>query len=315
MSEMSPIIAELERMVGLIVSAFGGNMPAGVLNMPLPIVSVASRGRASGILGWYVPPTWNDTPDSALDIVSGGKISEVKVIKRAELVIASEALNRSSAVVSELARLMLQHWGVVAPVKPGVWYFGQGFPQEAWRVGHTAGVEKGAENKGYRAWTPKKEFKDEVLAKLNTMPFELHKGAARERKPVGSRMRKWACGCTVIRSATWVDATCNKCNRDFRWAEGFAALKQALFTTPSSQSYEAGAWARVVGQLLPTGWVTDEKNRRVGCDACQMMKGNGEVCDGEGPGTMNEQCPAYVALAAGSHPSSGSVSHMTVING
>ena len=198
----------------------------------------------------------------------------------------------------ELARLLLQHYGIVTPVKPGVWYFGQGFVQGAWRVGHSAGAEKGAENKGYRRWSPTKKF-DPVLADFNSMAFDLHKGAARERKPVGSRMRKWYCGCTTIRSATWVSATCNQCNRDFRWAEGFTALKQALFTSPDSQSYVAGAWHKVVDQLLPSGWTVDEKLRQVGCDACHSpnVNGNGEVCDGEGPGTVNENCPAYVALA------------------
>ena len=77
MSEMSPIIAELERMVRLIISTFKGNLPQGVVNMEPPIVTVASRGRASGVIGWYVrrPGTTLRTVHWRSSLVTGRRTS------------------------------------------------------------------------------------------------------------------------------------------------------------------------------------------------------------------------------------------------
>jgi hypothetical protein len=36
-----------------------------------------------------------------------------------------------------------------------------------------------------------------------------------DHEKVGSRMKKWRCGCTTIRAAVEVDATCNRCGGRF----------------------------------------------------------------------------------------------------
>lgn len=70
-------------------------------------------------------------------------------------------------------------------------------------------------------WEPQDRvvFSKWVQENMNTGVFEVSRNSDATLKRAGSRMKKWECDCTVIRSATKVTATCYTCNKAFHWAE------------------------------------------------------------------------------------------------
>jgi hypothetical protein len=74
------------------------------------------------------------------------------------------------------------------------------------------------EKYGSRGWartnlTP--ELADRVAAlSIDAEAFTLFR-KSRQQEKVGSRMKKWRCGCTTIRAAVEVNATCRKCGQQF----------------------------------------------------------------------------------------------------
>lgn len=229
MSDLSPTLAELERlyreMVGRDFS--GPNTPLfprfeALRKREAPVITVSSKGRKRNVTGWYVPAVWGDAGEDTLAALAGGP-STVQT-KRAEIVIASELLGDPERAVAELARQMLVHsgWAKVS----GNHYYPQGWEWWAKGIGCRAHVLPDQPSKGWAGLEIGAEFRAKVVPLINYSNFTVERQSDAPAK-VGSRMHKWSCGCTTIRAAVLVKATCRKCTRPFRWAEDpkVAALK------------------------------------------------------------------------------------------
>lgn len=221
--DMSPIIAELERMYRESVHRWAPDeeWAQKALSDP-PMVTVASRGRKATVLSWYEAGVWRDGDEDILDWLAGSGNSTAEQVKRAEIVIASEVLHDPVQAVAELWRQTLAH--VYAPLrpKPGSFYYGSQWGS-GWYVPFNTGmatVNPSQPSKGLSRWTPSAGFRQWVDETVRKEVFVLTRDSAAAVKK-GSRMKKWQCkpGCTIVRCATRLDATCGKCGLPFKWAE------------------------------------------------------------------------------------------------
>jgi hypothetical protein len=72
---------------------------------------------------------------------------------------------------------------------------------------------------GYGATTASAQLEARIIAELrpDESAFTLVRKAieAKKKNKQTTRMLKWNCGCTIIRAAVKVDATCNACGESF----------------------------------------------------------------------------------------------------
>jgi hypothetical protein len=193
MSETSirPAIAELER-------AFGAFAVLFKREMPLPVITIQTRGRRRA-LAWYAHEKWrNGKP---------GGISEINL--------SAEDL---AAPVPEVAQRLLHEMVHYANALDGIedcshnQYHRKSFKERCEAIGLLC-EKMGGYGWAQTSLTP--ALADIVeAAGINPEAFSLFRTHCDHTK-VGSRMKKWRCGCTTIRAAVQVDATCNRCQQRF----------------------------------------------------------------------------------------------------
>lgn len=215
--ELSPLVAELERLyVEAVYKWWGlGDAPTIMLENR-PAITIASRGRKSTVNGWYVPAVWSDTVDSVLDFLAGD--DKAVVVKSAEIVIASEVLSDPVQAIAELVRQMLAHGDPNLRPKEGSFYYGGRWSSIAASVDCVAAVNPEQPSKGLSLWIPGAAFKQWATETWNPVVWSVSRDSLAGVKK-GSRMKKWSCGCTIVRCATKLDSTCHKCGKLFKWAE------------------------------------------------------------------------------------------------
>lgn len=221
--DLSSIIGELERMYGEALRHWFSD-PAEwtieartALEQP-PIVSVASRGRKRTVGGWYTPAVWFDSTDDLLAALAGTGASVAEPVKRAEIVVASEVLGDPVQTIAELCRQMAQH--AVGSLRVGEnYYYPQSWEGIAARFGCTAEINSTQPSKGWSKVVPTPDFVKWCTATLNVGVFDVERDQTITADAVpNSRMKKWTCGCTVVRSAVALAAVCARCHRAFWWA-------------------------------------------------------------------------------------------------
>lgn len=221
MGNMSPIVAELERLYIEVVERWFrpwlGDNGADVLLAEPPMMTVASRGRKATVTGWYVPAVWKDTGEDILAALAGEGDAPV-ALKRAEVVIASELLSKPTLVVAEVARQTMAHAKRNMRVGENL-YYPQVWEQNAPEVGCTATINPKQPGKGWSLWKPEPEFREWSIGVIDLSVFDVKRIGLKARQAPGSRMKKWRCGCTTIRCATEVVGVCAKCGQKWEWAE------------------------------------------------------------------------------------------------
>jgi len=230
MTELSPILAELERLYDVAVDLFWGG--AVELKQDRPVITLASKGRNRTRTGWYNPGVWSDSQE---DILAGlaGESAAVQV-KRAEIVVATELLSDPSTAVAELCRQVAVHKQVSHRRNNGYdkypdqllnglvganGYYPERWTSLAWGFGCSASVDQEQPSRGWSKLSIQAEFKDRMEPLINTRVFDVARSNTAPTTRPGSRMKKWRCGCTTIRCATKVTAFCNTCGTLFTWAE------------------------------------------------------------------------------------------------
>jgi len=230
MSDLSPTLAELERLYRALVytDSDGEAVPLfprfkDLRNTESPVITVSSKGRKRNVSAWYVPAVWGDSGEDTLAALAGGPATAVQT-KRAEIVIASELLGNPDQAVAELARQMLVH-AKRAKVS-GNHYYPQGWEYWAGFIGCRAYILPDQPSKGWAGLEIGPVFQAKAVPLIDYSAFAVERQSDKPAK-VGSRMHKWSCGCTTIRAAVLVKATCDKCKHPFRWAEdpGIARAK------------------------------------------------------------------------------------------
>lgn len=248
MAELSPILAELERLRDVLVREYPV-LVAWNSNEAPPVVAIASKGRKKNVTGWYNPAVWVDQQDTLLDSLSrmldDSSVSTQeapKLLKRAELVIASELLNNPLRAVSELARQLMVHTGQ-AKVGKNLYYPAEWFVH-ANAVDHRASVLPDQPTKGWAKWDYKPAFQAKMDPHINYALWDVARDSDAERPKVGSRMHVWqcpACG-RRVRAAGVLYAVCvaHKAQAEFQWAEDPAVLHGMVGETLYNALYAAG---------------------------------------------------------------------------
>ena len=231
-AELSPILAELERLYPLLRQMYGGRLhEAG--GDSTPIINLASKGRKRTQVGWYERSVWNDSQEDTLAGLAGVlKVDRVET-QRAEITIATELLDDPVQTVAELLRQLIVHDRVarmrwqwrgqdcadISHIVGANGYYPIAWRQEAARFGFVASVLPDQPSRGWAGWAPGPDFLTWCKENINYRVFEVNRDSAAVAVRKGSRMKKWTCDCTTIRCATRVVGHCDRCGAKFAWAE------------------------------------------------------------------------------------------------
>lgn len=225
MTSLAPVIAELDRLYAAMTDALFPEPWQDAMRDNTPVIAVSSRGRKRTVNAWYVPSVWNDVTDDLLDALSFDGATNNRVeTKRAECVLASELLRSEPLdIAAELTRTMLAHHlaiaGKVADVPGESNYYPRRWRDYATTVGLVASVNDEQPSKGWSRITRTPAFDSIVTPLLNVNAFDISRDGVSDRTAQANRMLKYACDCTVVRSATFVDATCNACGMMVEYAD------------------------------------------------------------------------------------------------
>jgi hypothetical protein len=190
-ASIRPAIAELERAFLALAFLFKRKMP-------LPVITIQTRGRRAAV-GWYAHRRWqNGEPEG---------VSEINV--------CAECLARPPRDIAEVLVHEMCHY---ANALDGIEDCSHNqYHRKSFKVRCEA-IGLRCEKMGSYGWA-KTSLTPELARRVATVGIEaeafslFRKG--REQAKVGSRMKKWRCGCTTIRAAVEVDATCCKCGQKF----------------------------------------------------------------------------------------------------
>lgn len=169
-----------------------------------PMIVVQSRGRKRA-LGWF-------TTEAVWTATDGGR--------RYEITVTAEWLGRGVEEVMEtLLHEMVHLYNRMRQVRDvsGNQYHNDHFREAAEK--HGLAVER-SESHGW-AHTTLQPATREWLATLEVNPaaFTLARKDRQRRvadpEGMAGKLKRFACGCTNIRSITWVDAVCRQCGKPF----------------------------------------------------------------------------------------------------
>ena len=187
-----PIIKELERVYDALVKQYN-------LKQDRPLITVQTKGRSKQILGWH----WVDGWERGKKTIS-------------EINICAEDLNKNP--IETLIHEMVHHSNACDKIEDcnNSGYHNKTFKKTAESYG--LNVNK----MGRHGWADT-SLSDDLQIKLKNLKidykvFELYR-KTHLHITAPTKMKKWSCGCTVIRCATRLDAKCNLCHNDFKQEE------------------------------------------------------------------------------------------------
>lgn len=196
------------------------------VHMPMPVITVQARGRKK-VDGWYKPAIWQDPAADAVNalVKMGGNTKQAASTD--EICIAAEALDKpAEEILLTLTGQMIHHYA--RHNDKGVLQNENGYHSK--RFQHMAsmlGIK--AEQDGSRGYAKLELYTNTVSNQLTETfkkialdqdIFDMHrKGLKPEDVFKGSKIKKWTCGCTNIRAAVFVEATCKICGNDFVYAD------------------------------------------------------------------------------------------------
>jgi len=186
-----PIIKELERVYDALAVKFE-------LKHDRPIIIIQTKGRANA-LGWHFADKWEKGKKS---------ISEINIC-------AEELKNNP---IETLIHEMVHHSNFCNKIED---CNNSGYHNKAFKIkAESYGLN--AQKDGRHGWsnTSLSDALKETLKgiKINYKLFELYR---KEHHPIvaPTKMKKYSCGCTIIRCATDLQAKCLKCSNEFSLKE------------------------------------------------------------------------------------------------
>jgi len=190
-----PAIQELTRCYQALVPLFAPSLDS---KNP-PIILIQSRGKRNAY-GWMARENWKQEESSFNEIT-----------------ITAEYLARPTEEIMEtLVHEMVHHANALDGIDDCSrnQYHRESFRDRAESVGLV--VEK----EGRRGWSKtalSNELKERIQGlKVDAAAFKIFHREY-EKRPVNRKPTKiWACECTVVRSASVVEAVCSKCDKAFR---------------------------------------------------------------------------------------------------
>jgi hypothetical protein len=185
-------VQELERGFKKLKPLFPG------VKFPQPAIVIQTKGRRKA-LGWFWRDKWANEDDEGI----------------AEITIAAEHLKGSPEEIAEtLVHEMVHYANHLDGIKDFTpnQYHNLHFKERAESVGLV--VTKGPRGWAYTTAGPDLLEKIKKL-RLNPEAFSLFR-KTQEQAKAPTKMKKWSCGCSIVRAAVEVEATCHKCGQDFR---------------------------------------------------------------------------------------------------
>jgi hypothetical protein len=184
--------------VGELERAFGGLAPLFPNDLPAPVITIQSRGRRR-VRAWFCGDKWDALPGGLL---------------RPEINICAEDLACRPVDICEcLLHEMVHESNWVDKIKDCTvnQYHNKNFAERCRAVGLVP-------LKGPRGWS-ETALSPDLLARVEALALSDDAFAvfrtSREQKKAPTKMLKWSCGCTIVRAATALDATCNGCGKPF----------------------------------------------------------------------------------------------------
>lgn len=183
-----PVIKELERIYDALSKHFG-------LNASRPLITIQTKGRRKNTLGWYWSDRWQEDKK---------KIHEINI--------CAESLNENP--VETLIHEMVHYHNFCEDVKDcnAHQYHNKHFKERAESYG--LNVEKnGRHGWGLTSISPKLQTMLNKI-KVDNKIFKLYRQTSETIKSP-TKMKKYTCGCTIVRCATDLQAKCLVCNNKF----------------------------------------------------------------------------------------------------
>lgn len=171
--------------------------------LPTPAITIQSSGRSRRTLGWCTGPVWTDNQGAAAY----------------EINISAEGLSRGAL---EVAETLLHEVAHLANLVAGVadvsshQYHNQRFKLAAERTGLLVeqlpgrGWAKTTLAPATKQWLETLQLKESAFGHARAQAPEVATGDG-----LTGKLRRWSCGCTNVRAAGWLSATCNRCGRRF----------------------------------------------------------------------------------------------------
>jgi SprT-like family protein len=203
-ASIQPALRELERLYLALAPLFGNLLGDERLNglHSLPRIIVQTRGRRRSVLGWFAPQRWSKGEDAPL---------------LNEITICAEALDRPAhSIVATLLHEMVHlsnYRASISDVGKDGRYHNQKFKTKAEAVGLV--VEKDL-HVGWAVTSLSAALEKKVSRlNVNAEAFAVFRVQPQEREKQPTKMKKWECGCTIVRCAVQLDATCEVCGNVF----------------------------------------------------------------------------------------------------
>jgi len=200
---LSTAVQELERAYArLNTTLFDAALPDNV------VIAIQSRGRRSGVLGWYAPHSWRNGDDDGLHEIT----LTAETLARND---PADDLNVAETLIHEMAHHQAASEGVSDGRAP---YHNREFARMASAAGLIVpetplrGLGYAVTRLGERGHKALREIKFD-FGLFNAV--RLGRGK-RPKQP--TKMKKWSCACVVnIRCAVDLDARCNVCREPFEY--------------------------------------------------------------------------------------------------
>ena len=193
-----------------------------VVELPMPIITVQARGRKH-VDGWYKEGAWQSDAAEALNVLAGTGQTRRQIASNDEICVAAEALGKEkNELLTILTHQMVHHY---SRVKYGTsvhtinenGYHKAEFERLASRVGLYVG-EDGSRGMAKTQASPSLELTFNNIP-MDMSVFDMYRKQTHTKERVGSKLKKWSCGCTNIRAAVFIVATCHICGNDFAYAD------------------------------------------------------------------------------------------------
>jgi hypothetical protein len=192
MQSILPAVAELERCFLSFAPLFPDT------TFPQPVIAIQSKGRRN-MFGWFCAAKWSN---------GGGEAVH-------EITLTAEHLKRP---VEDIAEVLIHEMSHYANSLDGIHdcnvnqYHNKAFRERAEGVGLVV-TKRGGRGWAETALGP--ELLEKVRkANIDPEAFSLFR-LGREQKKQPTRMKKWGCGCTIVRAAVELNAHCLKCGKPF----------------------------------------------------------------------------------------------------
>ena len=159
-----------------------------------PLIVIQSKGR-SNTLGWHWHDKWTDENNSV-----------------SEITICAEALkeNPVETLIHEIVHYHNDKLGINDCNNAD--YHNKAFKKRAELYG--LNVEKMGRH-GWASTSLGEELEKELKTlKINYSLFKMYRKPS-SKITAPTKMKKWTCGCTVVRCAVELKATCNLCKKEF----------------------------------------------------------------------------------------------------